>query len=340
MKINYKLKMYEEIKKIKKDGIRPKLLLHACCAPCSTSVLEKLNKYFEITIFFYNPNISPESEFIFRLDELKRLLPEMGMADIEIVSPIYDSKEFGDVVEGMENLPEGGERCKKCYRLRLEKSVVYAKENGFDYVTTTLSVSPYKNVCWLNEIGPELAGLYGVKYLCSDFKKEDGYKRSCELSNKFNLYRQNYCGCIYSKRKNEEKSIKIYKSLPSEAKIIREEVFVKEQGFKEEYDEIDRIAAHIVLYDGDAIGTCRIYEKEPRKFMFGRLAVRKNLRKSGFGSKLVKAAEDYARENGGQSIILHSQLHAQGFYEKQGFAAFGEVEYEQDCPHIWMKKEI
>ena len=115
---------------------------------------------------------------------------------------------------------------------------------------------------------------------------------------------------------------------------------MKEQGFTEEYDEIDNIAAHIVLYDDKAIGTCRIYEKEPHKFMVGRLAIMKNFRKGGFGSKLVKAAEAYAKENGGQSIILHSQLHARGFYEKQGFTAFGEIEYEQDCPHIWMEKNI
>lgn len=134
--------------------------------------------------------------------------------------------------------------------------------------------------------------------------------------------------------------IKIYKELPDDAKQIREEVFVKEQGFTEEYDEIDKIAAHIVLYDDVAIGTCRIYKKEPHKFMFGRLAVRKNLRKGGCGSRLVGAAESYAKENGGESIVLHSQLHAQGFYEKQGFTAFGEIEYEQDCPHIWMEKNI
>jgi len=204
MKVNYKLLMDKEIEKIKESGSRPRLLLHACCAPCSSAVLESLKDVFDITVYFYNPNISPESEFLFRLDELKRLLPEMGLSDTDIVSPVYDDKEFENVVKGMEKLPEGGERCKKCYRLRLEKSVFYAKENNFDFVTTTLSISPYKNAQWLNEIGMELGEKYGIKYLCSDFKKGDGYKRSCQLSEKYGLYRQDYCGCVYSKRTKEE----------------------------------------------------------------------------------------------------------------------------------------
>ena len=204
MKVNYKLIMDKEIERIRELGIKPRLLLHVCCAPCSSAVLETLKDIFDITVYFYNPNISPESEFIFRLDELKRLLQEMGLSGMEIVSTPYDSKEFEDIVKGMENLPEGGERCKKCYRLRLEKSVSYARENVFDYVTTTLSISPYKNAGWLNEIGMDLEEKYGVKYLCSDFKKGDGYKRSCQLSEKFGLYRQDYCGCTYSKRVTEE----------------------------------------------------------------------------------------------------------------------------------------
>ena len=204
MKINYKILMDKEIEKIIRSGNRPRLLLHACCAPCSSAVLEGLKDVFDIAVFFYNPNISPESEFVFRLDELKRLLPEMGMSDTDIISPVYDDSEFERLAKGLENLSEGGERCKKCYRLRLEKAVSYAKENNFDYVTTTLSVSPYKNAQWLNEIGIELGEKYAVKYLCSDFKKGDGYKRSCLLSEKFGLYRQDYCGCKYSKRTKEE----------------------------------------------------------------------------------------------------------------------------------------
>ncbi len=198
-KINYKLLMDEEIKKITEGTKKPSLLLHACCAPCSSAVLEVLREFFDITVFFYNPNISPEKEFIFRLDELKRLLPKMGLGNTGVVAPVYDNEEFETAIKGMEDMPEGGERCRKCYRLRLEKSVSYAKENGFNYVTTTLSVSPHKNAQWLNEIGLELGEHYGIKYLCSDFKKGEGYKRSCELSREFNLYRQDYCGCVYSK---------------------------------------------------------------------------------------------------------------------------------------------
>ncbi len=200
MKVNYKLKMDAEIENIKKAGVKPKLLLHACCAPCSSAVLEQLCDVFEITLFFYNPNISPESEFTFRLEELERLTAEMNLSDIRIIAPPYDNSEFENIAKGMVTIPEGGARCAKCYRLRLEKTVVYAKENGYDYVTTTLSISPYKNAQWLNEIGLELADKYGVKYLCSDFKKGEGYKRSCTLSAQYNLYRQNYCGCIYSKQ--------------------------------------------------------------------------------------------------------------------------------------------
>jgi predicted adenine nucleotide alpha hydrolase (AANH) superfamily ATPase len=202
MKVNYKLMMDKEIELAKNADKKPTLLLHACCAPCSSAVLELLSEVFDITLFFYNPNISPESEFVFRLDELKRLVNEMDLKGIDVVAPEYDNSEFEAIIKGMEDIPEGGARCEKCYRLRLSKSVSYAKEKGFDYVTTTLSISPYKNARWLNEIGLELAEQYGVKYLLSDFKKGDGYKRSCVLSNQYNLYRQNYCGCVYSQRQS------------------------------------------------------------------------------------------------------------------------------------------
>lgn len=199
MNINYKLRMDAEIKKIKEHGLKPTLLLHACCAPCSSAVLECLNEIFDITLFFYNPNISPESEFVFRLEELKRLVEEMDMSKIDIIAPDYDNSEFEAIVNGLENMPEGGIRCKECYRLRLRRAVAFAKEKKFDYVTTTLSISPHKNAQWLNEIGIEFGEEYGINYLCSDFKKGEGYKRSCILSKEYNLYRQDYCGCIYSK---------------------------------------------------------------------------------------------------------------------------------------------
>ena len=191
------------MKKIEKSGRKPRLLLHACCAPCSSAVLEKISEIFDITLYFYNPNISPENEFAFRFDELRRLLGEMKLNDITIEAPPYDNSEFEEISKGLENLPEGGARCYKCYRLRLDKSVFYAKEKGFDYVTTTLSISPHKNAQWLNEIGLDLGEKYGIKYLCSDFKKEEGYKRSCELSRLYDLYRQDYCGCKYSKENSE-----------------------------------------------------------------------------------------------------------------------------------------
>lgn len=197
--VNYKKQMEQEIANIQGAGKKPTLLLHACCAPCSSAVLELLNKHFDITLYFYNPNISPESEFAFRLEELKRLTQIMNLPDVSVVAPPYDSTEFDTIASGLEHLPEGGARCEKCYRLRLGRSVAYAKEQGFDYVTTTLSISPYKNARWLNEIGTELGEAFGIKYLVSDFKKGEGYKRSCTLSKTYNLYRQNYCGCIYSK---------------------------------------------------------------------------------------------------------------------------------------------
>ncbi len=205
MKSNYKIIMDRALESIKLSGARPSLLLHVCCAPCSTAVLEILDEFFDLTIYFYNPNISPAEEYYFRLDELKKLLPQMGVGDIEIVSPRYDVTPFEEMAKGLEDIPEGGERCRECYRLRLENTISYAAENGFEYVTTTLSVSPHKRADWLNEIGEELGEKYGVKYLVSDFKKCDGYKRSCLLSAEYNLYRQNYCGCIYSKAEAEKR---------------------------------------------------------------------------------------------------------------------------------------
>lgn len=209
IKINYSLMLEDTIKKIEKAGKRPTLLLHACCAPCSSYVLEYLSKVFDITLLFYNPNISPEAEYNFRENELRRLIGEMPLpSGISVVSQKYDPQEFYNISNGLENLEEGGERCKKCYRLRLERTARIASEGGFDYFTTTLSISPYKNAEWLNTIGNEEGIKYGVSYLFSDFKKKNGYKRSCELSEQYGLYRQNYCGCEFSKKAAEEKGKK------------------------------------------------------------------------------------------------------------------------------------
>lgn len=205
MKENYWKLMEEEIEKNKSLGIKPTLLLHACCAPCSSGVLPVLAEHFKITLFFYNPNISPESEYDYRLKELYRLIEEMGYTDIDIAAPEYNEDEFFNIAKGREDLPEGGARCKDCYRLRLEATAEYALENGFDYFTTTLTVSPYKNAQYLNDIGREAGDIYGVKYLVSDFKKKEGYKLSCENSKKYGLYRQIYCGCVYSKAQAEER---------------------------------------------------------------------------------------------------------------------------------------
>ncbi len=180
---------------------RPTLLLHACCAPCSSYVLEYLVPYFDITLFFYNPNISPAEEHRVREEELRRLVREMGLSEqVKLITGEYTPEKFNELAKGRESLPEGGARCRDCYRLRLSESARVAAEGGFDYFTTTLSISPYKRADWLYEIGCEEGEARGVKYLPSDFKKKNGYKRSCELSAEYGLYRQNYCGCVYSKR--------------------------------------------------------------------------------------------------------------------------------------------
>ena len=205
-KINYWLECEKEIKR--NEGRLPRLLLHACCAPCSSSVLEYLSPHFDITLFYFNPNITPEEEYRKRVAELHKLVSEAEYPNpVAIIEGRYDSSEFFEIARGLEDLPEGGERCFKCYRLRLEESAKAAAEGNYEYFTTTLSVSPYKNAQKLNAIGMEYAEKYGVKYLCSDFKKKDGYRRSIELSAQYGLDRQNYCGCVYSAQQSCAKRI-------------------------------------------------------------------------------------------------------------------------------------
>lgn len=183
----------------------PRLFLHSCCAPCSSYVLEYLSKYFEITVFFYNPNISPKEEYEKRVEEIRRMIGEMNFIHpVKLVEGTYDPQIFFRMAKGLEQVPEGGERCFRCYRLRMEEAAKLAKEGGYDYFTTTLSISPLKNAPKINEIGEELAEIYGVAHLPSDFKKKNGYKRSIELSREHHLYRQNYCGCVFSKRDRNE----------------------------------------------------------------------------------------------------------------------------------------
>ena len=204
MKINYQALLDEELEEIQNRTDKPRLLLHVCCAPCSSYVLEYLSRYFEITVYFYNPNIYPEKEYLFRNDELSRFIADVHQNDdIDIVSENYNDKEFYDAIRGLEHLGEKSERCKACYRLRLERSALYASQNGYDYFTTTLSISPHKNADWLNEIGENCAKKYNIRHLPSDFKKKGGYKRSCDISKEYGLYRQDYCGCIFSKREAE-----------------------------------------------------------------------------------------------------------------------------------------
>ena len=198
-KINYQKELDKIISGID-ESTPPRLLLHACCAPCSSYVLEYLSNYFDITLYFYNPNISPESEFEKRFQELKRLVTELPVKnEIKLIKGVYRYEDFLDIARGYEDAPEGGERCFRCYRLRLEKAAEFARDEGFDWFCTTLSISPLKNSQKINEIGIEAAEKFGVKWLPSDFKKKEGYKRSIELSREYNLYRQNYCGCVYSR---------------------------------------------------------------------------------------------------------------------------------------------
>lgn len=200
-KINYQKQLDKIIDEIQKNNETPTLLLHSCCAPCSSYVLEYLSQYFKITIFYYNPNISPKEEYKKRVEEQKRLISQLPTKNpVSFIEGEYIPQDFYNMAKGMEDLKEGGERCFKCYRLRLEKTAKLAKEQGFDYFTTTLSISPYKNAPKLNEIADELSEIYSVKNLPADFKKKEGYKRSIQLSSEYNLYRQNYCGCVYSKR--------------------------------------------------------------------------------------------------------------------------------------------
>ncbi len=199
MKINYQLVCDEKIKELTEKGKRPRLLLHSCCGPCSSYVLEYLSAFFEITVLFFNPNIYPENEYEKRLLEQKKLIELMSFENtVSLLTVPYDYSEFLTFARGFENEREGGARCTECFRLRLSRCAEIAKERGFDAFATTLSVSPHKNAALLNSIGEELSGKYGVTYLPSDFKKREGYKRSIELSKKYDIYRQEYCGCEFS----------------------------------------------------------------------------------------------------------------------------------------------
>lgn len=200
-KKNYQKELDKLIEEIKTRDEAPRLFLHSCCAPCSSYVLEYLSQYFSITVFYYNPNISPREEYEKRVREIRRLISEMNFVHpVEFVEGEYCPGDFFEMAKGLEDVPEGGERCFGCYRMRMEEAARLAEEGGYDYFTTTLSISPLKNAEKINEIGEDLSEIYHVSHLPSDFKKKNGYKRSIELSREHGLYRQNYCGCIFSRR--------------------------------------------------------------------------------------------------------------------------------------------
>ena len=204
--INYQRKLDETLQQLEGGGKLPSLLLHCCCAPCSSYVLEYLSEFFQITCFYYNPNISPKEEYDHRVEELKRLVKEMPLdGRVRVTEGTYEPEVFEEMARGLEDVPEGGARCKACYRLRLEQTAKLAKEGGYDFFTTTLSISPMKRADWLNETGAELSEEFGVPYLFSDFKKKGGYQRSIELSAQYGLYRQDFCGCIYSKKERDRR---------------------------------------------------------------------------------------------------------------------------------------
>lgn len=229
MKRNYQKELEKQLERITNgqegQNPAPKLLLHSCCAPCSSYVLEYLSQYFQITVFYYNPNIYPEEEYVKRVEEQKEFIRRFqqnrgqgwegetspsqpglsGFYHISFLEGSYDKETFYQMAKGMEGIPEGGERCFRCYRLRLQETARYAKELGMDYFTTTLSISPLKNAEKLNGIGEELAQEYGVPYLTSDFKKREGYKRSIELSKEYGMYRQDYCGCVFSMQERQQR---------------------------------------------------------------------------------------------------------------------------------------
>lgn len=203
---NYQKELEHTIFVHQDRGEVPSVLLHSCCAPCSSYVLEYLSQYFQITVLYYNPNIYPAQEYAHRVKEQQRFIQEFPMVHpASFIEGRYDPERFYETAKGMETMPEGGERCVACYRLRLREAAEYARQLGMDYFTTTLSISPMKNAEKLNEIGQQLAAEYGVAYLCSDFKKKNGYLRSTQISKEYGMYRQDYCGCIYSWKEREER---------------------------------------------------------------------------------------------------------------------------------------
>ena len=205
-KVNYQKELDKLIEKLEQSKEVPRLFLHSCCAPCSSYVLEYLSQYFEITVFYFNPNIAPEEEYRKRVEEQRRLIEQLpAVYPIQFEEGRYVPEEFYSRVRGLEKEPEGGARCRVCFELSLEEAARLASESGYDYYTTTLSISPLKNAQVLAQVAVEMGEKWGVRWLPSDFKKKEGYKRSIQLSAEYDLYRQNYCGCVFSRRMAEKK---------------------------------------------------------------------------------------------------------------------------------------
>lgn len=226
-KINYQIKLEEILEKESKNEGTPKLLLHSCCAPCSTYVLEYLTKHFDISVLYYNPNIHPSEEYHKREAEQERYINLVNKVNkIELIKANYDPKEYFEAVKGYELEKEGGKRCNLCFELRLDMAAQYAKKHGYDYFTTTLSISPHKDAQIINHIGENLEKKYDVSYLYADFKKKNGFKRSLELCAQYDIYRQNYCGCVFSlkesndRRKEKEEREKLDKKLKEDLKGV------------------------------------------------------------------------------------------------------------------------
>lgn len=207
--MNYQQILDKTINELQLNNKVPKLLIHSCCAPCSSYCLEYLSEYFNITVLYYNPNIFPKEEYMYRMEELRRFIEKFpAKHPISLVETDYTPEDFYEIAKGLEQEPEGGKRCTLCYRLRLEYAAKVARELKADYFTTTLSISPLKDSRRLNTIGEELGQIYEVPYLLSDFKKRNGYKRSVELSKEYDMYRQNFCGCVYSMQEMKQRELK------------------------------------------------------------------------------------------------------------------------------------
>ncbi len=257
---NYQIEMERELAEIRRSGFRPLLVLHACCAPCSSAVLERLSEDFRIVVYFFNPNIAPEAEFTRRADEEERLVREMGLQDVRVVREKYDDRAFYNAVRGHEEDPEGGDRCGICFRLRLEATARYAAGIGADYFTTSLTISPLKNAERLNSIGREVAERYGVKLLPSDFKKKNGYARSLELSREYALYRQDYCGCVFSKREAQDR-----RAARLDLDAVREGMQPGDIGYViEHHEEIDSTnnRARVLATEGAPHGTVVLADRQ------------------------------------------------------------------------------